>query len=742
MNTALSMGKKKTRKKSPKKGKNSSASRYAAESRVRASTESPAAGVAPVEESEPKWGLYLVGLLIFVITTTVVVSPYGQVGGYSPDLHMAAYIQIGVLVTLFLFVVSTFFRQRIPVYRSPLLLPVLLFYAWAMLSVLWANTEYEAVLDALDWSGAFFSALLVVLMLNSIGRIRVLLFFLLISGLLMALLGIGQYLLGIDWVHQHIVPAATFANKNMAGQYGVLIFPIAVAFFLYTRNGAFAWFYAIVIALIMVYIFYVRARGAWIGFVFEVVVLAALLAYVRIRHDYRFFADLPTKRIALAVSMALFLGMSYVTPAMLGNEEKVMAASIGSNPQDLRSSTGFDVLSSAVGGAGYSANKRFTIWANSMGMFRDHFLFGVGLGNWTIHYAKYQSFFKQDPELLHNKFHANAHNDYVEILCELGIIGFALFLWVFFALFKVFLGLLTLARNNRELFLFFVCLTAALSGIALNGVFSFPLKQPIPILITLIYMAVLSNLYGMLSGRGEAYTLKFPPLPIKAATAVLVLVATVGVLVLHVGLYKSEIHYRYSMVALKKGEFEKAYQEARRAYDLNPMRNVLLWLEATALLQLGRSDSSAEIIEKLEQVERYHPYSANALVNLTAAYYNVGRYDDAADSIGRLVSVQPGNDKVRYDYAVLLLNAGRTQDSLEQLEEKILPVRENAYEDVRENVARRREAFDGDGSFLSGAVPYLAEKRNERETIRILAHYAQLWGQAMKKSERKVLPPK
>lgn len=729
------MGKKNTRKKFPKKSRGHPASQRATGSKVRVSAEQPVAGAASVEDTEPRWGLYLAGLLIFIISTPAIVGPYGQAGGYSPDLHMAAYIQAGVLLVLFLFAVSTFFRQRVSIYHSPLLLPALLLYGWAMLSVLWANTKYEAVIDALDWSGAFFSALLVILLLRRATQIRALLFFLLISGLLMALLGIGQYLLGIDWVNQHIVPAATFANKNMAGQYGVLIFPIAVAFFLYTKNAAFAWVYAVAVALIMTCIFYTRARGAWVGFFFELAVLFVLLAYVRLKHDYRFFSDLPIKKVALAASMALFLGMSYLTSSMLGNQEKVLSASIGTKPLDLQAPTGLDVFASTIGNAGNSADKRFTIWANSTGMFRDHFLIGVGLGNWTIHYAKYQSLFKQDAELLRNKFHANAHNDYVEILCELGVIGFALFLWLVFALFKVMRGLLNC--NDRQEFLFSACLMSALSGIALNAIFSFPFKQPIPIFIILVYMAALSNLYSMIPGRGKEHTLSLPSLPIKAVAAFVILAATVGIFLLHVNLYKSEVHYRYATVALERGEFERAYQEARRAYALNPMRTILLWLEATALMQLGRWESSEEIIGMFKRVERHYPYSSSALINLATVYNHVGRHDDAAASIERLISVQSGKEELKY--AMFLLNAGRLQDSLKQLEEVVLPPRMAAYEVARERYARLQGAFDGHQSLLGGMGGDVERIQNGMESIRMLIDYIPLWFQPQTPGQKRAL---
>ena len=686
---------------------------------------------ATIFEEDLSFGSYvLIGALILLIASPAIVGPYGQKGGYTPDLHMAAYIQVGGMVVLSLFMLSLFVRKQVVISRSPLLLPLLLFYGWAMLSILWADTKYESIIDALDWSGAFLCGLLILLLLRNIKLLNWMLFSLLFSGLLIALLGIGQYLFGIDWVQQHIVPAATFSNKNMAGQYGVLTLPIAVAFFLrYSKPGAIG-FFSLVMTLIAVYIFYTRSRGAWIGFLVEMVVLLILLTYIKIKHSYNLFGDMPLKKIALITSLALFLGMAYLTPVMLGNAEKVRKASIGSKPSVLSAQHGGEVFDSVTENFTNSADTRTTMWVNSIPMFLDNFLIGVGLGNWTIHYAKYQSWFKPDKELMQNKYHANAHNDYVEIICELGIIGLVLFVWIIIALFKTFKRLLS--YPNKDYFLLTVPMIVAISGIMMNAVFSFPLKQPVPIFLVMIYLAVLSNLYGASVEKGHYYAFSTPPLPVKALLAALVIVATYGVFHLQRDWYNLEFHYRNALVALEKGKFKQAYKQARLAYELSPLRTKLLWLEATALTQFGNKQSYKKAIDLFEKVDRDYPYSSSTISNLVHAYDISGRTEDAARVIGKLFSVQPTNPDVGYKYGAFLFKAGKVEEALKVFEESVYMIRLEDHEWNLEGL--KRSKIEGDESYMAYYKEQLKESKKELDYI------TQLISQIKQQRQKKTAP--
>ncbi len=684
-------------------------------------------GATDEDAAGSRWSPLLVGLLIFLLSTPAIFGPYGQKHGYTPDLHMAAYIQVGSLVVLSFFLLAILFskRMKVDVPRSPLLLPLLLFYGWAMLSVLWADTKYEAVVDALDWSGAFLCALLVILLLREVKQIQLMLFFILISGLLMALLGIGQFLFGIDWVQQHVVPAATFSNKNMAGQYGVLTLPIALVFFLRSKQHWKIWFFAVVMALIMTYIFYTRSRGAWVGALTGVIALIGLVIYLKIKHDYHFFGDMPIKRVAFVASLALFFGLASLTPTRLGNIDKVMEASIGAKPKALSSRTGGEILRANTEGFDKSANRRLTMWGNSIPMFKEHFLIGVGLGNWTIHHAAYQSYYKPDLLLMRNQYHANAHNDYIEILCELGIIGFALFVWVIVSLFRVIRRLLL--HDDAQYFVLAMPFIMAISGIAVNAVFSFPLKQPVPILMVMIYIAVLSNLYGKGVEGGRDYILPILPLPIRTAAAVVTILAAAGLFKLQYDWYHSEVHYRDSVISMKSQKYKKAYLAAKRAYALNPLRTNLLWTQATAMLQLGRKGFYNPAVEMLEKVAAARYYSSSTLLNLASAYHKIGRHQDAVKAISDLSRVQPIGFPVKYQHGILLINAGQYEEAIKQLE-TLHRYHYFLYKEASDDVNREEKKLEDPEYNNVGLLKRL--KRDQKKEQKALAKVSKVLGQA------------
>jgi len=66
------------------------------------------------------------------------------------------------------------------------------------------------------------------------------------------------------------------------------------------------------------------------------------------------------------------------------------------------------------------AEGRPTVWANTMGINADYPVFGSGLGTFASLYPAYEETWKQ------TSFFSHAHNDYLEYLAELGVLGMIL----------------------------------------------------------------------------------------------------------------------------------------------------------------------------------------------------------------------------------------------------------------------------------------------------------------------------
>ena len=84
--------------------------------------------------------------------------------------------------------------------------------------------------------------------------------------------------------------------------------------------------------------------------------------------------------------------------------------------------------------------ERAELWWNSLMLWIDHPVFGVGFGGYDASYPPYQeahAWFR-DATILRsaNVYAGSAHNEYLQVLTELGLVGFGLACWVLWDLLK------------------------------------------------------------------------------------------------------------------------------------------------------------------------------------------------------------------------------------------------------------------------------------------------------------------
>lgn len=71
---------------------------------------------------------------------------------------------------------------------------------------------------------------------------------------------------------------------------------------------------------------------------------------------------------------------------------------------------------------GELSDGRLDVWRDSLAIIRDYPLFGTGMGTFASIFQSYRTF-------AGNFFYYNAHNDYIELLTDTGLIGFSLVVW-------------------------------------------------------------------------------------------------------------------------------------------------------------------------------------------------------------------------------------------------------------------------------------------------------------------------
>ncbi|HCT64398.1 MAG TPA: hypothetical protein DIC60_03860 [Lachnospiraceae bacterium] len=265
-------------------------------------------------------------------------------------------------------------------------------------------------------------------------QVKVLLLLMVCGGVLVALYGFYQYMFqdkfGGVWVDTDMFEGmfrvySTFANPNVLGEYLLLIIPLSVACFFITKHLIMKLFYIGATGIMMLCLILTYSRGCYIGILVAAAVFLVLL-------DKRF--------IFLGILGLLML--PFVLPETILNR----FMSIG-NMED--SSTSYRVY----------------IWMGTIAMLKDYWFSGVGPGETAFNIVY--------PVYGYNGISApHAHNTYLQIMCDSGIIGILAFVMIIYQYFKA-LFCAYLKETDKTARVLTISAMSAVAGFLVQSLFDY-----------------------------------------------------------------------------------------------------------------------------------------------------------------------------------------------------------------------------------------------------------------------------
>lgn len=217
---------------------------------------------------------------------------------------------------------------------------------------------------------------------------------LIFSGVLASLYGIYQYIVGVPidpaWVDtssfEDLTTRAysTFGNPNVMGEYLIAVCSVSVGMFWKERRGFWKLVYFCATGVLGLGLLATGSRGSMLG----LAVSAAVFALVA---EHRL---LPFGAAAVAA-------LPFVLP------ESLKARFLG-----------------ALAGTDSSTQYRMSIYGACMDMIGDYWLTGIGVGAFSMVYPRYIY-------AASNSYHA--HNLFLQVMLELGVVGFAVFMLLLLA---------------------------------------------------------------------------------------------------------------------------------------------------------------------------------------------------------------------------------------------------------------------------------------------------------------------
>lgn len=334
------------------------------------------------------------------------------------DTLKSAVVAFGVLGAALVF----FWQQRqrtAPLQWHGLVWLPLVLMGYALGSMLWSHT-YLAGVEAIRW---FIVGLLLWLGLNTLTRENVpILVWGIHGGAVMASVwAVLQFWLDWGLFPQGAPPASTFINRNFFAEYVVCTLPFSVYLLATMHPSRWRPLLAGTIALNVVALMMTGTRSALIA----LWVLVPVLAVILLRYRQQFALHQWSRPTQALVGLVLVAGIWGLGSIPSGNP-KVMAENTGTTAL----ARSFVRTASIAKPAEYTEGSfsiRSVMWKATTRMVMVNRWTGVGAGAWEVEIPLYQN----ANTMLETDYYA--HNEFLQLLSEYGLVAGGLFLAVVFA---------------------------------------------------------------------------------------------------------------------------------------------------------------------------------------------------------------------------------------------------------------------------------------------------------------------
>lgn len=515
--------------------------------------------------------------------------------------------------------------------KSRTLLPLVLLCAWGLISLSWTSNPYKGW-EYIGRVGvapiAFFAVLWLVRGEREIlGLVR-------LGILAMALVAVYGF---FQWVEVFYLPVDQYGDKDPSTTIGLtnfvveymMIYLLAAPLLLVIERRR--WVQALLLfsgAAILLYLIISRNRAGMLGFLAEVAVLVLVLLWVAVRHRERL--GLTKRRVlaaagAMVVAIGVLLGGTTVGGRVT---ERFTSMFTESSAEREHETTALEAFVSRIR-RDPSIEFRLETWHQGLRyMFPDAPVRGVGLANLEVEFPRHYTPFLENMTLSANTRVVRAHNEYVQLITDLGIVGFLLFFWMAAQIGRNMVEAFRHIRGRRD-FAIWLILHIGFFGYAVEAFFAFPLHIPSSAVWFFVAMG-LSEVWlrelraretGVPAGQAGFHHVGLEVPWRRVVAWALMFVAVAGVLWMEVFAYNAligEVRNKEARV-LKRfqrwRESEILLTEAIRRY---PWMEGYYYDRAVVYMQQGRNEEALRDLRKTAELVPYYAMGRRQIGQLAA----------------------------------------------------------------------------------------------------------------------------
>jgi len=596
-----------------------------------------------IRQNQSFWNKAIEAVIIaLLILTPLVFYPY-LVRIFNPPKELA--FSILVIIGLMLWKLKMVSEEEVKIARTSLNLPILAFMAICPLSLLWSNSPMVSLLELPLFLAGPILYFIVTNNIKSEHQVNRLLTALLVITSLLGIYGIFQYN-GIDFAFWKGNVARSqvfglFGNVNYFAEYLIVPLPLAISLFFAARNRTHKILLLVGILAMGGSLILTFTRGSYLA----IGISSLFMFFLYLASRGKGFIKEHKKIFIFILALIILVTFLFALPNPLNKP--------GTAISKIKSRISISQFTESS-----SLKRRIAIWKFTGMMIKDHPIFGSGLGTFKYNSLSYQAqFFDQgeNRSLYPYGFADKAHNEYLQLGAELGMLGLGIFLWLLITYFNYGIKLLKRLKDEYKQGIL-IGLMGGVVAVLIDGIFGFPLHLPATIVLFWLFIGLVVSLNhsenhaeqevktvsvketqskakagGDKSNKTEGNIYKFKPL-----LYLVIILLALFLCVIIVRPFVAQIYQYYGVQYAKKADYDTAAKNFQEALKWNPYFGVMYYSLGQIISQKGIYTPA---IENFEKAERYidHPDLPGKLAYL---YFKKGQLDKGIVKLKQAITYQ------------------------------------------------------------------------------------------------------
>lgn len=475
--------------------------------------------------------------------------------------------------------------------------------------------------------------------------------------------GILQYL-GIEIIWPHTLNPfggrciSTFGNPNFLSSFIVLILPLIFGFFIWVNSNFIKFLFLSLFLIGFIALLFTFCRSSWFGFLVSLICMLGLWIII-------------DKKIILKNKNWLIASSIFIVLIILFSPRSAVVED-GTNVVE-RACAAFNAEKS-----NQAIYQRLLIWETALSILKKYPYLGCGWGCFELFYPFYQGRFLRLDYFRPFRTHANnVHNEVLEVLTQVGIIGLIVFCWLFFNLGKYcYHSVKRLVHTKGEICekVLIPSLIGSVVGMLVDNMLNVSLHFPIPAFFFWLNVGFLINM-GKKIEKENSYVLidlernKYNFF-LKSSFYLLgwiILTLIVGIIWMEARNFVSAIYffkgYKLSRNTTQNTNIlKKSIIEYTKAYELNRFSVHNNYQLGNVLARVGNIE---EAIQFYKKALRAHPGYDEIYFNLGVMYSKIKLWDKAIENYKTSLIINPFNINIYVNLGHVYIEKEMLDEGLE-----------------------------------------------------------------------------